>query len=286
MVDRPIIMDGAMGTELIKLGVDCPLPIWSADANLDYPHKVKEIHSNYINSGSSIITTNTFRSTTWTYRKSGYNKFKAKERAKSSFYSANYIAQNVKKNGIRVATSITSVDDCYSPDKFPGKMAAEDTYGEILEWINDLNTDIILFETMGNLEEIKIGLKLSISIDIPIWLGLIMKDKDHLLDGSHIMKLVQSIPKDMVDCLLLNCNTIKINLDAIDSLKNYWKKEWGTYPNLGKEDYGNDYFDIINESKFDEAFKVILKKNPYAIGACCGSNPYHIAKIKNLIELS
>ena len=46
MVDRPIIMDGAMGTELIKLGVDCPLPIWSADANLDYPHKVKEIHSN------------------------------------------------------------------------------------------------------------------------------------------------------------------------------------------------------------------------------------------------
>ncbi len=286
MVDRPIIMDGAMGTELINLGVDCPLPLWSADANLDYPERVKEIHSNYIKAGSSIITANTFRSTTWSYRKAGYDKFQARDKARNSFYSANDIAQDAKTNGIQIAHSITSVNDCYSPDKFPGKMATEDTYGEILEWIVELEPDIILFETMGNLEEIKIGLELSISINIPIWLSLIMKDKDHLLDGNHIMKLVQAIPKGMVDCLLLNCNTLKINLDAIDSLKNYWIKDWGTYPNLGKEDYGNDYFDIINESKFDHAFRSILNKRPNALGACCGSSPNHIIKIKNLIELS
>ena len=285
MVDRPIIMDGAMGTELINLGVDCPLPLWSADANLDYPEKVKEIHSNYIKAGSSIITTNTFRSTTWSYRKAGYDKFQARDKARNSFYSANDIAQEVKTNGIQIANSITSVDDCYSPDKFPGKMATEDTYGEVLEWIVELGPDIILFETMGNLEEIKIGLDLSVSINIPIWLSLIMQDKDHLLDGNHIMKLVQAIPKGMVDCLLLNCNTLKINLDAIDFLKKYWTKDWGAYPNLGKEDYGNDYFDIINESKFDHAFRSILNKRPNVLGACCGSSPNHIIKIKNLIEL-
>ena len=32
---RPLIIDGAMGTELMNLGVDLPLPLWSSVANFD-----------------------------------------------------------------------------------------------------------------------------------------------------------------------------------------------------------------------------------------------------------
>ncbi len=61
---RPLILDGAMGTELKNRGIDIPLPIWSADANLDHPEVVETIHSDYISAGADIITTNTFRTTT------------------------------------------------------------------------------------------------------------------------------------------------------------------------------------------------------------------------------
>ena len=65
---KPLLLDGAMGTELINRGISLPLPIWSADANLTHPEVVKGIHSDYIKAGADIITTNTFRTTPWTYR--------------------------------------------------------------------------------------------------------------------------------------------------------------------------------------------------------------------------
>ena len=46
MTVKPIILDGAMGTELIQRGVECPLPLWSADANLTHPEIVKKIPIN------------------------------------------------------------------------------------------------------------------------------------------------------------------------------------------------------------------------------------------------
>ena len=73
-----------MGTELQNRGVQVPLPLWSANANIDYPQIVMDIHKDYINAGSDIITTNTFRSTEWTYKKAGYGKNKSLNFAKLS----------------------------------------------------------------------------------------------------------------------------------------------------------------------------------------------------------
>ena len=64
-----LLLDGAMGTELKNRGVDIPLPLWSAEANIKHPGIVKSIHEDYISSGADIITTNTFRTTSWTYKK-------------------------------------------------------------------------------------------------------------------------------------------------------------------------------------------------------------------------
>ena len=60
---KPLLIDGAMGTELNIRGVSTPLPLWSADANLQNSKIVLDIHKDYIKSGSKVITTNTFRTT-------------------------------------------------------------------------------------------------------------------------------------------------------------------------------------------------------------------------------
>ena len=68
------ILDGAMGTELARRGVELKLPIWSSDCNLNNRELVYKIHSDYIQAGADIITTNTFRTTSYTYRKAGFFK--------------------------------------------------------------------------------------------------------------------------------------------------------------------------------------------------------------------
>ena len=78
----PFLLDGAMGTTLNNRGVITELPLWTADANIMHPDLVQNIHSEYIDAGADYITTNTFRSTSWTYKRAGYTKDKAKVMAK------------------------------------------------------------------------------------------------------------------------------------------------------------------------------------------------------------
>ena len=105
----PLLLDGAMGTELQNRNVEIPLPLWTADANIFHPDVVTSIHREYINAGADIITTNTFRSTSWTYRKTGLNDFQSQERAKTSLYSAVECAHNASNGSVKIAGSITSL---------------------------------------------------------------------------------------------------------------------------------------------------------------------------------
>ena len=280
---RPLILDGAMGTELKNRGIAIPLPIWSADANLEYPEVVVNIHSDYISAGVDIITTNTFRTTTWTYRRAGYTPIKAKERARDSLLKAVECAQNASNKTVQIAGSITSVEDCYSPEKFPGKTVAEDTYGETLEWMMHGGVDLILFETMGNIHEVTLAMDMTKYLPIPLWLSLILKDSGSLLDGTPIQDLLSIIHKFTVDCLLTNCNQLETTLRSIDQFNSTWKGDWGAYPNMGTTDYENDYFDIIDESNFCDGFTSILDKDPDVIGVCCGSRPHHVKLLKSLV---
>ncbi len=172
---KPLILNGAIGTELIRKGVDLPLPLWSAEANLTHPDIVMNIQRDYVAAGADILTTNTFRTTSYTYRKAGYSKEKAKERARDSLMSAVDLARQAAGETVNVAGSITALEDCYTPELYPGKGAAEDIYGEIIEWFNEAGVDFLLFETMGNLDEIHIALETNHVVNIDCWVSLFLK---------------------------------------------------------------------------------------------------------------
>ena len=172
-----LIINGAMGTELMDQGIMLPLPLWSAQANTGQPQIVQNIHQKYVDAGADIITTNTFRTTTWSYRRAGYSPKRAQRKAKESLMKAIDLGRSV--NPKILAGSITSINDCYEPDKFPGKSIAEDSYGETLEWFTEAGVEHIFLETMGHLEEIKIAIDASKNIS-ELYLSLIIKDKEHL----------------------------------------------------------------------------------------------------------
>ena len=110
-IQMPLVLDGAMGTELLKLGLKLPLPLWSAIANEEHYKKVVEIHKNYIEVGCDVITTNTFRTS---YR--SYKKAKVKDaliRSNNSFKKAIKAALEAKgKKDILIAGSIAPLEDC------------------------------------------------------------------------------------------------------------------------------------------------------------------------------
>ena len=270
-----------MGTQLISHGIKLPLPLWSAQANIEEPQIVQSIHKDYVEAGADIITTNTFRTTTWSYRRAEYSPKRASRKAKDSLMKAIDLARSV--NPKILAGSITSINDCYEPDEYPGKSIAEDSYGETIEWFIEGGVDTVLLETMGHLNEINIALEATKNIPT-VWLSLIINDRDHLLSG-HQLSEIYALKIERLTCLMLNCNTVRLTSEALDSFIDNKILDWGIYPNLGltQPEIDGEMGEIIDDETFKNSMFKYLEKTPYIIGACCGSTPNHIRIIKDLI---
>ena len=109
------LLDGAMGTELMRAGLNLPLPIWSGDVNLSHPDYVRKIHEAYLKAGADILTTNTFRTTPRAYRNNGFEEHEARLRSHKSLVRAVELAKQTAGVDIIVAGSIAPLEDCNQP---------------------------------------------------------------------------------------------------------------------------------------------------------------------------
>ena len=59
----PVILDGAIGTELERLGARMDQGVWCARALAENPDLVHEVHRRYLDAGADIITANSYSAT-------------------------------------------------------------------------------------------------------------------------------------------------------------------------------------------------------------------------------
>ena len=281
------LLDGAMGTELMRAGLNLPLPIWSGDVNLSHPDYVRKIHEAYLIAGADILTTNTFRTTPSAYRNNGFEEYEARQRSHDSLERAVELAKQLAGVDIIVAGSIAPLEDCYEPDLFPGIEFAQREFRELAIWLQDAGIDVILFETMGSWPEIKTALSVTVDLQIPRWLSLILKNGNTLLDGTDLTNVLSDVKDYGIEMVLLNCSLCSITADAVDVLLRNWKGPWGVYPNVGaamptKEGMIEEKLTI---KEFTNEINKYLTSGAKVIGACCGSNPNYISAAREAIDL-
>src|SRR6266581_3209778 len=122
---RPVLLDGAVGTELARRGVDTTLPLWSARALLDDKglETLTRIHEEYAAAGAEILVTNTFRTTLRAVEKAGRGDAwreinrRAVECARTGAGATS--APGVPGSTRLVAGGIAPLEDCYRPDLVP-----------------------------------------------------------------------------------------------------------------------------------------------------------------------
>ena len=52
--NRPLLLDGGMGRELLKRGVPILTHIWSGSALLEAPDMVRQVHLDFIEAGAAL----------------------------------------------------------------------------------------------------------------------------------------------------------------------------------------------------------------------------------------
>ena len=278
------ILDGAVGTELIQCGEKLPKYIWSANTNLTNPSLIYKIHKNYIQAGADYITTNTFRTTPRAFKKTGLSIKEAYSKSKQSFDLALRAAKKATSKKIKILGSIAPLEDCYSPQLFPGKKIATKEFEEIGEWFNDKKIDYFLLETMNSIIETKICLKTIQKFNIPIWVSFNLLNSHQIRSGENLVDAINLIKKFPVNYLLLNCSPLERTCDALQIIIKNWSLKWGIYPNLGIGEPSPD--GIINKYSTNKEFLNLIIQSinlgASVVGGCCGTSPKHIRLIKNM----
>jgi S-methylmethionine-dependent homocysteine/selenocysteine methylase len=283
------ILDGAMGSELIRRGIDLPEHIWSAAANLTHPELVLEIHREYVDAGADFITTNTFRTTQRAYLKTctSTGSVSSKETgtlARKSLNKAVEIARKAAGTNALVLGSIAPLEDCYSSELFPGKNTAITEFRQLGEWLSVAGVDILLLETMNSLAETEAGLFALQEFELPLWVSFVLKDDTHLLSGDKLVDALILIQNYSVEMALLNCNSLQRTENAMIHLANNWGGKWGIYPNLGIGEPSPD--GKISKYEAMDKFTILMEKaidmGASVVGACCGSFPVHISELSKI----
>lgn len=282
----PILLDGAMGTELLRRGADVSLPLWSAAILQVHPEMVVDIHQDYVSSGAEILTANTFRTTTRTLSKVMGDEEAARRRARKLTRRAVRAARAAADARLFVAGSVAPLEDCYHPELFPGERVAEKEFSELARWLVREGVDLVLIETMGRIDEAECALKATVDLGCPRWVSFILQDEENLLGGEKLTRAAKTAVDMGADAVLVNCSGILTSVKALEHLQRVASVPTGIYPNLGKSVPSEE--GEITERYSDEVFLREMKRatdlGVRIMGSCCGSGPDHTRILRTLIH--
>lgn len=289
------IMDGAIGTELMRRGVSCPPPLWST-AGLFYPETLKNIYRDYLKAGATCLTTNTFRT--------GWGDIIAGGLAESEFEDLNHLALNLAHNVVQehaqgspvtVLGSISSVVDCYHPEGLAATAPSSwvQMHRKQMElFLNSKKVDVLLCETFGGFEEIKVIVKLwlqEFKPHIPLWLSVLCGDPASLLDKTSLTELWRFLGTTTWPCAVgFNCVSPELITSLLETHSKHIPSDVHVlaYGHLGQKNAGGqwDHQDVMSPSEYAKIVQRWVNLRATIVGGCCGTTPAHIQAIaKNVI---
>ncbi|MDR1000003.1 MAG: homocysteine S-methyltransferase family protein [Clostridiales bacterium] len=267
-----LFFDGAMGTMLqrenLKLG-ELPELL-----NLNNPDVVFDIHCQYLNAGSDIISANTF----------GANSIKFHTRLEEVVHQGIAIAKraicHVGGKQRYVALDVGSLGRLLKP---LGTLAFSEAYGlfqEIMIAGEKAGADLVLIETMSDTYEAKAAiLAAKENTALPVFCTMTFDESKKTLTGGSITAMVALLEGLSVDCLGINCGLGPKQISILfDDLKQYASIPIMLQPNAGMPVYkdGKTAYDV-SEQEFADVMRRLAQKGAAVLGGCCGTTLRHIA---------
>ena len=254
--------DGGMGTMLQAGGLKAgELP---ETLNLKNPELVYNVHEAYADAGADIISTNTF----------GVNSLK--------FDNVSEVVQAAvalaKKAGKKVALDMGPLGKLLKPSGDLEFEKAYELYKEVILAAKD-NVDIVFFETMTDLYEIKAGvLAAKENCNLPIFVSMMFDSNERLLTGADIETAVTTLEGLGIDAIGMNCGLGPAEmLPLAKKMRSLTSLPMLLNPNAGlpRSVDGKTVFDVDAES-FAEMMKEFASLGVSYLGGCCGTTPAHI----------
>lgn len=281
LAHAPVVTDGALGTQLQARGLEggeCP-DAW----NLTHPPEVEAVARAYVEAGSRIILTNTFRSNRLALQTLGMV-----DRLEEINRAAVEIARGASQGRAKVFGSLGPTGKLL----VMGEVAAGDVKRAFAEQAGILaasGVDGFVIETMADIEEAKVAVEAVKPLGRPVVISFVFdsgRNLDRTMTGVTPERAAQELTEAGADVIGANCALgIEAYVPICQRLRAstdrpVWIKANAGLPQMveGKVTYGT------TPETFASFVPALLQAGASFVGGCCGTNPEFVRAISETVR--
>ncbi len=269
----PVITDGAWGTEFQKrgLGIGEAADLW----NLTRPADVEGVARSYVEAGSKVILTNTFRSNPVALAAVG-----KEDQAKAINRGGAELSKRQAGAGIQVFGSMGPTGKIIATGEIDAQRMTS-AFKIQAEALAEGGADALLFETFSDVEEARLAVRAARPTGLPIVVSFAFdsgKNKDRTMMGVNPETAAHAMVEEGVDAIGANCGAGPESFSQIcKRLKEasglpVWIKPNAGMPTL---EGGRAVYTMTPEA-FAAYLPALVAAGASFLGGCCGTNPEFI----------
>ena len=305
-VQSPLIVDGAMATELEKHGVDTANALWSAMALIRDPQAVHDVHRSYFEAGANIAITNTYQANIPAFERIGLSGDEARELIASAVDEA-IEARDEYRSAVPASAAEETLDNRHvrpllvagsvgpygaflaDGSEYTGGYTLTDVeyrdfHRERMSILAEAGVDLFAFETMPNMAEVRslIGLLSDEFSDMEAWVSFSLRNAGHLCDGTALDEAAAALDRvPGISAIGVNCVPLELVGDAIGCIRSATDKPIIIYPNNGDIYHPDTKTWTPNPSGLNLARLAPqwIDAGASIIGGCCRTTPSDIQEL-------
>ena len=286
------LLDGGMGQELLKRGIENDPKTWSAHALLTAPDTVREVHEAFIRAGADIITTNTYATQRPRLEVAGI----ADQFEKLNLLACKLAHQARENTGhldVAVAGALPPLGGSYRPDNVRDYDEMVMLYREMCA-VMAPHVDLFLAETLSMAIEGKAVAVAARAFDLPVVISWTLADGTATLRGNESLTeafaMLEGLP---VAAVLTNCSTPESITAAMQAASAANMPLVGGYANgfteiPGDWDYQKGVQHLehrdLTPDEYTEHVAAWIANGAKIVGGCCEGGPAHIAALRAHID--
>jgi S-methylmethionine-dependent homocysteine/selenocysteine methylase len=299
-----VILDGAVGTQLQKMGAPMNSDAWAATALQTHPYTVRLLHENYIRAGVDIITVNSYSAARHNLVPIGLGDMTRELNLRAVVLAQEardrcakerpvYIAGSVSNYGLRTGSETTAEGAGFFTHRVPWTEAASKAnLREQAEILAESGVDLLLVESTGGTTHRKWVLEACLATGLPVWVGF----KCHQDEGGGAPKVGyhsdEPLTAKFAEVVAMGGSVVTIfhsPIAATDAalplIRSQWKGPIGIYPEAERKDYVAVHKDAgepdhVSPAEFVAKAKEWVNKGVQIIGGCCGIELEHIQPLR------
>jgi methionine synthase I (cobalamin-dependent) len=282
-MNRVVVVDGGMGSELEARGARMDHEAWCGLANLEDPGLVREIHEDYIRAGADVVIANTFPTNRPALAAAGHGD--RVEEANRAAVTAALEARERAGRPVAVAGSMSlwGPHDRLRAAEPPPESHVLAVYSEQAAMLADAGVDLIVLEMFD--ARWTGALRAARGTGLPVWLGVWTEPgPDGELRAPTGRGFEQDLPAlidDGVEAVIVMHSPLEAVRPALEAIARHWHGPRGAYPHAGHFQRPNWIFTELAPSVMADHAEAWVRDGARIVGGCCGTRPDHIRAISD-----